>query len=118
MRKIIASLSVCIALLFFASPEVFAAEPPPLPGDEPGTAVVAPAVAPISNSRSVVNAAKSQPEPKHGKATKAAKKGGRSEVHAKKATRNTVAKSKSAATKPAKPAGKSGTPAGKNKKRR
>lgn len=118
MRKIIASLSVCIALLFVASQEVFAAEPPPLPGDEPGTAVVAPAAAPINNSHSVVNAAKSQPEPKHGKAAKAAKKGGRNEAHAKKATRNTAAKSKSATTKPGKPAAKSHAPAGKSKKRR
>ena len=116
MRKIIASVSVCAALLLVASPEVLAAEPAPLPGDEPGTAGVAPVAAPASNS--AVSVAKSQPEPKHAKATKTAKKGARSEIHAKKATRNTAAKSKSATTKSGKSAAKPHAPAGKSKQRR
>lgn len=118
MRKIIASLSVYVALLFAPSSAAFATEPAPLPGDVPGTAVVAPLAAPANNSRSVVSAAKSQPVPKHGKAAKAIKKGGRSEAHAHKATRSVAAKPRPATTKSAKPAAKSHAPAAKGKKRR
>lgn len=118
MQKIIASVGVCVALLFVASPEVFAAEPAPLPGDEPGTAVVAPAAAPASGGLGIVNSAKPQPEPKHAKASKTLKKGGRSESLVKKTNRTAANKSKPVATKGGKSATKSHPPAAKSKKHR